>query len=101
MDMCLNEAMRLYPPGFQLDRVCNEDIEVGGVHIPKGMTVSFPVVRIKITSCLTFFESQSHQAVGIFTFSVPQSGCGEPLRFNALLKVGGKELRNKIRLRFR
>ncbi|GFR89968.1 cytochrome P450 3A11 [Elysia marginata] len=46
MDMCLNEAMRLYPPGFQLDRVCNQDIEIGGVHIPKGMTVSFPVFAI-------------------------------------------------------
>ncbi|KAK3789005.1 hypothetical protein RRG08_039613, partial [Elysia crispata] len=46
MDMCLNEAMRLYPIGFQLDRVCNEDIVVCGVHIPKGMTVSFPVFSI-------------------------------------------------------
>ncbi|RUS89192.1 hypothetical protein EGW08_003071 [Elysia chlorotica] len=46
MDMCLNEAMRLYPPGFQLDRVCNEDIDIGGVHIPKGMVVSFPMFAI-------------------------------------------------------
>ncbi|GFN87547.1 cytochrome p450 3a11 [Plakobranchus ocellatus] len=46
MDMCLNETMRLYPPGWMLDRVCNDDINIGGVHIPKGMVVAFPVFSI-------------------------------------------------------
>ena len=56
MDMCLNEAMRLYPPGFQLDRVCNEDIVIDGVLIPKGMTVSFPVVRFGATKTNKFYS---------------------------------------------
>ncbi|GFR89994.1 cytochrome P450 3A11 [Elysia marginata] len=46
MDMCLNESMRMYPPGFQFDRICNEDVVIGGVLIPKGMTVAFPMFSI-------------------------------------------------------
>lgn len=46
MDMCINESMRIFPPGFILDRVCTEDVTVQGIHIPKGMIVTFPVYAI-------------------------------------------------------
>lgn len=32
----LKEAMRLYPPAWTIGREAAEDLEVGGVHIPKG-----------------------------------------------------------------
>ena len=44
LDMCINEAMRLFPPGFIVDRVVENDIEIEGVKIPKGITVTIPIV---------------------------------------------------------
>lgn len=46
MDQVINEAIRLYPPGIQLDRVCAEDITIRGVHIPKDMIIIIPVYSI-------------------------------------------------------
>ncbi|XP_005112640.1 cytochrome P450 3A24 [Aplysia californica] len=46
LDMCLNEAIRMFPPGFFLDRKCNADVEIQGVRIPKGVTVLFPMGAI-------------------------------------------------------
>ncbi|BFZ16367.1 hypothetical protein BsWGS_19406 [Bradybaena similaris] len=46
MDMCINETMRMFPPGFQIDRICNEDTVSQGIHIPKGMVVTVPVYAI-------------------------------------------------------
>ncbi|XP_070173790.1 cytochrome P450 3A11-like [Littorina saxatilis] len=47
LDMCLSEAMRMYPPGFLLVRKCTEDVEVaGGYHVTKGMDIMIPVVNI-------------------------------------------------------
>ncbi|XP_012945302.1 cytochrome P450 3A41 [Aplysia californica] len=43
LDMCLNEAIRMFPPGFLIDRKCNADVEIQGVRIPKGVTVLFPM----------------------------------------------------------
>ncbi|KAK7476967.1 hypothetical protein BaRGS_00031826, partial [Batillaria attramentaria] len=46
LDMCMNESIRLYPPGFVLDRECVEDTELGGVHVQKDMLVTIPVYSI-------------------------------------------------------
>ncbi len=35
----LKEAMRLYPPAWTIGREAAEDLEVGGVHIPKGAQI--------------------------------------------------------------
>ncbi|CAL1538437.1 unnamed protein product [Lymnaea stagnalis] len=43
LDMCINEAMRLFPPGIFINRACVQDTEIHGVHIPKGMVVLIPV----------------------------------------------------------
>jgi cytochrome P450 len=46
LDMCINESMRMFPPGFILDRVCADDITIQGINIPKNMVVSIPVHAI-------------------------------------------------------
>lgn len=46
LEMCINEAMRIMPPGFILDRVVENDCEIMGVKIPKGISVTFPVCAI-------------------------------------------------------
>ncbi|KAH9515377.1 hypothetical protein Btru_014299 [Bulinus truncatus] len=43
MDMCINESIRMVPPGIFLNRVCVQDTEIQGVHFPKGMIVVIPV----------------------------------------------------------
>ncbi|KAK7466666.1 hypothetical protein BaRGS_00037233, partial [Batillaria attramentaria] len=46
LDMCLNETMRLYPPGYFLDRQIAEDMEFGGYHIKKGWRLAVPAFTI-------------------------------------------------------
>jgi cytochrome P450 len=36
MDMIINETLRLYPPAFRVDRVCNEDYSYKEIQIKKG-----------------------------------------------------------------
>ncbi len=40
---CLQEAMRLYPPAWVLEREARETTELGGYQVPKGATVIFLV----------------------------------------------------------
>jgi cytochrome P450 len=42
-DAVISEAMRLYPPGWGIEREAMADDEVGGIEIPAGSTVSMPV----------------------------------------------------------
>ncbi|KAK3792370.1 hypothetical protein RRG08_045914 [Elysia crispata] len=46
LDQCLNETIRLFPPGFLSDRVCTEEITLHGVRFPKDMPVVLPVYAI-------------------------------------------------------
>jgi len=46
LDMVINEALRMYPPGFALQRDCTEACTIKGVHIPKGLPILFPVYAI-------------------------------------------------------
>lgn len=39
VERVLKESMRLYPPAWTLGREAAEDIEVGGVHVPKGAQI--------------------------------------------------------------
>ncbi|GFR89983.1 cytochrome P450-like protein [Elysia marginata] len=43
LDMCVNEGIRMFPPGVLLDRICNKECTVQGVKIPKGVGVAFHV----------------------------------------------------------
>ena len=43
---CFQEAMRLYPPAWVLEREAIADDELDGYRIPKGSTVIFPVFLI-------------------------------------------------------
>lgn len=36
LESAIEEAMRLYPPGFSIGRVATEDCELGGYYIPEG-----------------------------------------------------------------
>ncbi|PVD34819.1 hypothetical protein C0Q70_06097 [Pomacea canaliculata] len=46
LDMCLNEALRMFTPGFVVDRQCAEDTEVEGCKVPEGMLIFFPAHAI-------------------------------------------------------
>ena len=43
---CVQEALRLYPPAWILEREAIVDDEVGGHRIPKGATVHLPVYSV-------------------------------------------------------
>ncbi|RDD38957.1 Cytochrome P450 3A41 [Trichoplax sp. H2] len=46
LDMVLDEAMRIYPPAFRFNREASEDITINNIFIPKGMTVTIPIIAI-------------------------------------------------------
>ena len=46
LDMVLNETLRLYPIAIRLDRFCKQDVEIDGVHVPKGSVVIIPVYAL-------------------------------------------------------
>lgn len=44
--MIINESLRLYPPVSLLPRMAFEDIRLGDLHIPKGLSIWIPVLAI-------------------------------------------------------
>ncbi|XP_066267798.1 cytochrome P450 3A29-like isoform X2 [Branchiostoma lanceolatum] len=46
LEMCISETLRMYPAAMRFDRICKEDTEVKGLHIPAGMIVNVPVYPI-------------------------------------------------------
>ncbi|KAI8510739.1 Cytochrome P450 3A4 [Branchiostoma belcheri] len=46
LEMCINETLRLFPAAQRIDRVCKEDTDVKGLHIPAGTVVNVPVWAI-------------------------------------------------------
>ena len=46
LHMIINESLRLYPPASLLPRMVFEDIKLGDLHIPKGLSVWIPVLAI-------------------------------------------------------
>ncbi|KAI3432972.1 uncharacterized protein J3R85_007403 [Psidium guajava] len=46
LNMVINESLRLYPPASVLPRMAFEDIRLGDLHIPKGLSIWIPVLAI-------------------------------------------------------
>lgn len=46
LNMIMNESLRLYPPASLLPRMAFEDIRLGDLHIPKGLSIWIPVLAI-------------------------------------------------------
>ncbi|XP_045818172.1 cytokinin hydroxylase-like [Trifolium pratense] len=46
LHMVINESMRLYPPATLLPRMAFEDIVLGDLYIPKGLSIWIPVLAI-------------------------------------------------------
>ncbi|XP_041533949.1 cytochrome P450 3A11-like [Microtus oregoni] len=46
LDMVLSETLRLYAVADRLERVCKQDMEMGGVFIPKGSIVIIPIFSL-------------------------------------------------------
>lgn len=46
LDMCFNEALRMYPPAVKTNRTASEDIVVGQVFVPRSMLVAVPIYFI-------------------------------------------------------
>lgn len=44
--MVINESLRLYPPASVLPRMAFEDIILGDLYIPKGLSIWIPVLAI-------------------------------------------------------
>ena len=44
--MVINESLRLYPPASLLPRMVFEDIKLGDLRIPKGLSIWIPVIAI-------------------------------------------------------
>ena len=44
--LCIKEALRLYPPVYEIYRVTDRDVELGGRIIPKGMSVAVNVFDV-------------------------------------------------------
>ncbi|XP_042293244.1 cytochrome P450 3A21-like [Sceloporus undulatus] len=42
LDMAVSEILRMYPIGGRIERLCTKDIEINGIHIPKGVSVMIP-----------------------------------------------------------
>ncbi|KAH9515379.1 hypothetical protein Btru_014305 [Bulinus truncatus] len=42
LDMCISESTRIAPPSIFINRQCVADIEIQGVHFPKGMPLVIP-----------------------------------------------------------
>lgn len=47
LDMCLSEALRMYPSGVRTDRVTKNEITINGVRIPKGMAIGIPIYALQ------------------------------------------------------
>ncbi|XP_012943063.1 cytochrome P450 3A41 [Aplysia californica] len=43
LDMCISETLRMYPPGYLLERQCLETVDIQGITFPKGYAVIVPV----------------------------------------------------------
>ncbi|KAL7101741.1 hypothetical protein ACP275_08G073800 [Erythranthe tilingii] len=46
LNMVINESLRLYPPASLLPRMAFEDLKLGDLHIPKGLSIWIPVLAI-------------------------------------------------------
>ncbi|GJY70819.1 cytokinin hydroxylase-like protein [Tanacetum coccineum] len=46
LNMVINESLRLYPPATVLPRMAFEEIKLGDLHIPKGLSIWIPVLAI-------------------------------------------------------
>ncbi|KAG9146061.1 hypothetical protein Leryth_016618 [Lithospermum erythrorhizon] len=46
LNMVINESLRLYPPATVLPRMAFEDLKLGDLHIPKGLSIWIPVIAI-------------------------------------------------------
>ncbi|KAK6927952.1 Cytochrome P450 [Dillenia turbinata] len=46
LGMVINESMRLYPPALFIPKVAFQDMELGDLHIPKGLSIWIPNVVI-------------------------------------------------------
>ncbi|KAI3412723.1 uncharacterized protein J3R85_016976, partial [Psidium guajava] len=46
LNMVVKESLRLYPPASVLPRMAFEDIKLGDLHVPKGLSIWVPVLAI-------------------------------------------------------
>lgn len=46
LNMVINESLRLYPPATVMPRMAFEDIKLGDLDIPKGLSIWIPVLAI-------------------------------------------------------
>ncbi|XP_060065286.1 cytochrome P450 3A21-like [Ylistrum balloti] len=47
-EMVIEETLRIFPPGFRIERVANQDVVIGNVKIPNDMIVNIPIGAIQM-----------------------------------------------------
>lgn len=46
LEMCINETLRMYPIVPENTRICQKEININGITIPKGATIDIPVYHL-------------------------------------------------------
>ena len=46
LDMVISETLRIYPPGFLINREANDQAEINGIHVAKDIMIAIPVYGI-------------------------------------------------------
>lgn len=46
LDCVVNESLRLYPPGFIINRECEKACTINGLQIPAGIEVQIPIYAL-------------------------------------------------------
>lgn len=46
LEMCINETLRMYPIVVENTRVCEREVNINGITIPKGATIDIPVYHL-------------------------------------------------------
>lgn len=87
LHMVINESLRLYPPATLLPRMAFQDIVLGDLYIPKGLSIWIPVLAIHHSEELWGKDANEFNPQRFASKSF-MSGCFIPFAFGPRNCVG-------------